>query len=286
MTTTALTERRTPCEAAPAPQALIVTDEHRAALSPLIAAIEATGVAASVVRPHPRLLDDGHVMLLRLAGGRLPNDALYDMLPLETHGDAIINGPAALRIAHHVLLSANAMSVDGVPHPQAFGCLTADDAVDHAFVLGLPVVVRPADARSDVRATCCDDSEAVWQLADALLRDGDGSGVIVQECVPAPADVHVLVAGGRVAGASLHLPSAGTAAAWVPIAVGDTITELAIAAVEAVGGDVMSAHVLVGADHRVLVADVNGRPPIDRFEHDAWARVAEFVSERCRGAAQ
>ena len=59
----------------------------------------------------------------------------------------------------------------------------------------------------------------------------------------------------------------------MPIAVGELIAELGDRRGEAVGGDVMSAHVLVGADGRVLVADVNGRLRSIASQHEAWARV-------------
>lgn len=280
-------ELKTSEGAAPAAtSALIVTHEPSDVLLPLTRAIEARGVHVAVVPPREWLLDDASVLLLRVLGGRLPNDAVYDLLPLETRGESVINGPASLRVAHHAVLSSNALYAEGVAHPRGFGCFSADDAVDHAFVLGFPVVVRPAQARGGAGVSACANADDLWGRADALARDQAFAGLLVQECVAAPADVHVLVAGDQVAGASLHVPSAGSGeAAWVPISVGDVLAELAVAAVRAIGGDVMSVHVLVGADGRVLVADVNGTPPIDRFPQEAWGQVGAFVAERCRAAA-
>ncbi len=107
----------------------------------------------------------------------------------------------------------------------------------------------------------------------------------VQEWVDAASDIHVLVVGGRAAGAAVAVPSDdGHRAAWSPLEVGGTVRWLAEAAVRAVGGDVMAAHLLAAADGRVVVADVDGSPPPSRFPSHVWERVGALVGERVRGA--
>jgi glutathione synthase/RimK-type ligase-like ATP-grasp enzyme len=245
---------------------LIVSDEPPRVLTPLTDALAALRVEARVVAPRPWLLEDAAILLLRATAG----DGFHELRPLEIRGRAVVNRPSALQISHHAVLTDHALAADGVERVRSIGCFDADAAVEAAFAIGFPVRLRPAYARDGHGVVRCTTADALCEEVEALAarEDGRRAGFAVQEDVPGATDLHVLVAEGQpVASAGPVTPEA---------------ERLAVRAVAATGGDVMSAHVLRRADGRLAVLDVNGAPPIGRFPAAGWARVAEVAAARCR----
>jgi glutathione synthase/RimK-type ligase-like ATP-grasp enzyme len=245
---------------------LIVSDEPSRVLAPLTDALAALHVESRVVAPRPWLLEDDAILLLRATAG----DGFHELRPLEIRGRAVVNRPSALQIAHHAVLTDHALAADGVERVRSIGCFDADAAVEAAFAIGFPVRVRPAYARGGEGVVRCTTADRLCDEVEALAarEEGRRAGFAVQQEVPGATDIHVLVAEGQpVAAAGPVTPE---------------VERLAVRAVAATGGDVMSAHVLRRPDGRLAVLDVNGAPPIERFGAAAWSRVAEVIAARCR----
>ena len=205
---------------APRPSMLVVTEEDAGRLSPLVRAIEAHGVRVEVVPPRPWLLDDGHVLLLRATvadDAMRPLDGFHELRPLEIRGDAVMNRPGGAAGRPPRAAARQRPEADGVAHVRTLGCFDAEGAVEMAFAVGFPVVLRPAYGRGGRGMVECADADELCHRVDELTRAAGRTapGLAVQERIVAPADVHVLVAGDEVAGASLQLPAEGTRAAGV-----------------------------------------------------------------------
>jgi RimK family alpha-L-glutamate ligase len=190
---------------------------------------------------------------------------------LQEEGLLVLNCPASLHVAHDKLETADALQGAGIPHPQTTH-VTA--GIDEVVDLDPPYVVKPRFGSWGKEVTRCDSRAALTDTISSLRGRAwfEKHGALVQECVPNPGvDLRVVVSGGIVVGAIARVAAAGE---WrTNVSLGGTRTRiepdaeaaaLAVAAVAAVGGDLMGVDLLATPEGYVVL-EVNGA--VD-FTHD------------------
>lgn len=239
----------------------------------LVRGLRRIGCAAALVDPlAPRaVLGDGDIAIARL--DLLPTldgvePGLDTLAELELRGVRLLNRPEALLRAHDKLLTAGILRRARIPHPATVHLL------DPYAPLGLkpPLVVKPRFGSWGVDVYRCQTSgEARLRLHE--LRDRPwfrAHGVLVQALVRAePRDVRLVVAGGVVVGAIERIAAPGewrtnvsTGASRSPTLPTRSERELAVAAAEAVGLDLVGVDVLHGEEGDVVI-ELNGAVDFD-----------------------
>ena len=252
----------------------IVAHKNRETNACLAAAWRTLGLDARVLAPDEavRTLRRGDLALLRLdvlptvdgfetGLGRVPE--------LRHAGVRILNPPWALLGAHDKLETARRLAAAGVRHPRTGHVTRPGEAAG----IDPPLVVKPRYGSWGLDVFRCDTEEAV----QACLRAVEGRswfrrhGALVQELVPPPArDLRVVVAGGAVVGAAGREPAPGE---WrtnvslggrrVAVEPDEEARRLALAAVEAVGGDLVGVDLLPLPDGSWTVLELNGAVDFD-----------------------
>lgn len=165
--------------------------------------------------------------------------------------------------------------------------------------IGPPVVVKPNSTTRGVGVTRVDDLDAFLGIADYLdlLHEFPATGdrsYLVQELLPDPRDVRVMLIEGTYVGAvERRLPAAARAAGrWKhnvhrdaearPIALDEGLRTMAEDVAATLGIDLLGVDLLV-ADDRVVVSETNARPTIDeaeKYEPDFYDRLAAAIRRR------
>ncbi len=190
-------------------------------------------------------------------------EGLEELRELELQGARVLNSPAALFRCHDKLTTALALHGAGVPHPRTE--LIDVDAAPPPF--GPPYVVKPRFGSWGCDVVRC---ETERQLKRTLARLSArpwfrSNGALVQELVPcAGRDLRVVVAGGQIVGAIVRVAPPGDWRTNIslggtrePVVPSSDARSLALAAAEAVGGDLVGVD-LVATDRSHSVIEVNG----------------------------
>jgi RimK family alpha-L-glutamate ligase len=176
----------------------------------------------------------------------------------------LLNPPSALLASHDKLLTARALKLAQLPHP-ATAYAAPGEALDAE--LDPPVVVKPRFGSWGAGIHLCRDHNEL----DACLAELAGEpwfvhqGALVQELVPPLGyDLRVVVAGGEVVGAIERVAAVGE---WrTNVALGAIrrrvvpdahAKHLALAAAEAVEGDLVGVDLLPSAGMDYVVLEVN-----------------------------
>lgn len=264
----------------------VITHETATTLGSLVDALEACNLPVAVVRPAAASAVSVSVAYLRpsiredmtgLAEG------FHELRSLEATADRVVNSPSSLQIAHHLLLTGRALMKAGVRHAPMESLFEPQSARDVAAAVGFPMVLRPAYAAGGRYAVAVRDHAELAQALEEIVALGwfGMSGLVVQQFVRNAADVSVLVVDGCVVATTQVLTepdpargNIGAAFGTCPTIVSATAEALAEAAVRAVGGDIMAAHLLFATDGTVVVADVNGTPDLTLYEEEPGAMSA------------
>jgi RimK family alpha-L-glutamate ligase len=183
---------------------------------------------------------------------------------LERRGVIVLNDGPSLARAHDKLATAKALDAAGVPHPRTSHVapwLAWPDAEP-------PVVLKPRFGSWGRDVVRCETQTALAHaIEDARQRVWfNSTGGVVQELVPPLGyDLRLLVAGGCVVGAvSRHAPpgewrtNVALGARRVPVVPPPDAEALALAAAEALGGDLVGVDLLPTQDGGWIVLEVNG----------------------------
>ncbi len=178
-------------------------------------------------------------------------------------------GTIAVRIASDKQLTRQLLHEAGVPVPQGEAVTTIEDALRVAHRLNGPVTVKPLDANQGKGVTVACRTDAGIEQAYAYARKF-GRHVIVERFVEG-LDYRVLVAGGKVAAASLR--QAGGTAEDVTDLLPDSTRRLCVRAAAKIGLDVAGIDIVCRdiavplADQGGAVIEVNAAPGIRMHEH-------------------
>ena len=250
--------------------------------------LEVELVAASEARSLMRPLDVaiGRLDVLPTLDGVEPG--LFDLLRLEHQGFVVLNRAGALLDCHDKLRTAHALEAAGVPHPRT---TIVKSGTETASTLSPPVVVKPRFGSWGADVVRCETAHtlAAW-LARASGRPWfRRHGALVQEYVPSTGvDLRIVVAAGAVVGAVERVASVGewrtnTALGGTRRRVrpGTTACELALAAAEAVGTDLVGVDLLPCSDGTYTVIELNGAveftPEYGLGDRSVHAAIAEAL---------
>jgi RimK family alpha-L-glutamate ligase len=243
--------------------------------------------AQAVARLEPGDVALGRLDVLPSLDGIEPG--LWALEVLERRGVIVLNGRDALATAHDKLATAEALACAGIPHPPT----------EHVApwlpmpLLESPLVLKPRFGSWGRDVTRCDDAEDVARATDAArLRVWfNATGAVAQRLVPpAGFDLRVLVAAGRVVGGVMRRAAPGEwrtnvalGAHRIPVTPPQDACELALAAAEAVGGDLVGVDLLPLPGNGWIVLEVNGAVEFNSaysFETEIFATVREVLLER------
>ena len=207
------------------------------------------------------------------------DEGLWTLGALAARGVVVLNDPAALLASHDKLLTARLLRRCGLPHPRTQLVREGRPlpVVDRA------VVLKPRFGSWGREVTRCDGSAA---LASAIERARDTNwyrrhGALVQDLVPPQGyDLRVVVAAGRVVGATFRVAAAGE---WrTNVALGgvrqpvaepprDAVT-LAVAAASATGAALAGVDLLPDGRGGWTILEVNGAVEFTR-DYAPWGDV-------------
>jgi RimK family alpha-L-glutamate ligase len=287
-----------------APRIAIVAHGSERTSEELAHAWRALGLDAVVLDPDRavRELRRGDVALFRL--DVLPSvdgfePGLGCVPDLRSVGVRILNPPWAVLGAHDKLETARRLLAARLPHPRTTCVRHPLAPVD----LEPPVVVKPRYGSWGVDVFRCDTERDLRACLHAVAGRTwfTRHGALVQELVsPPPRDLRLIVAGGRVVGAAAREAQEGEwrsnvslGARLVPAVPGPDATHLGLAAVAAVGGDLVGVDLLPLDDGGFIVLELNGaaefderysQPGTDVFVEAARALGLDTEHDRTRGA--
>jgi RimK family alpha-L-glutamate ligase len=246
----------------------------------LARAWEDLGLAAVLLKPDEArsLLRAGDVAVGRFdvldtLDGVQPGSEVLD--ELELRGVRVLNRRAALVNAHDKLRSARLLRCAHLPHPRT-SHLTS---VRRAAGLELPVVIKPRFGSWGVDVFRCETERDLARTLSVVSSRPwfRRHGAVAQELLPPRGyDLRVVVAGGRVVGATERVARPGE---WrTNVSLGGTkrparpaaaARSLATAAAAIIGTDLVGVDLLpVGDGHVVL--ELNGAVEFDRsYDLDA-----------------
>ncbi len=263
----------------------------------LAAAAASLGVGGDLLSPRDalRLLGPGDVALARL-DVREGLDGIESGSPelerLACAGVEVLNTPSALAAAHDKLLTSRVLRLNGLPHPHSW--LVADGVPSVAPELPLVLKPRFGSWGRDV-VLCRTTAELDEQLERLRYRDWFREhGVLAQELVPPLGwDLRIVVAGGRVVGATRRFAAPGE---WrTNVALGGRnervapppiARTLALSAAAAIRGDLVGVDLLPTSTGYVI-SELNGavdfRPQYALDDGDVYE---EAVLQLLRTAAE
>jgi RimK family alpha-L-glutamate ligase len=235
----------------------------------LLAALRRRGARAELLDPAR---SRGTARRAHVVVGRLDvrptldgvEDGIWELRRVEGFGIRVLNPASSLLASHDKLQTALRLAAAGVPHPST-GHIDEDESLDSPR---LPVVVKPRFGSWGRDVVLCETQVELERLLERLRRRPwfQRNGALVQEVItPLGFDLRLLVAGGRVVGAIERVAAAGE---WrTNIALGGSrrpvvpppqACALAIAAADAVAGDLVGVDLLPRGDGSYVVLEVNG----------------------------
>jgi RimK family alpha-L-glutamate ligase len=204
----------------------------------------------------------GRLDILSTLDGIEPGLSALDRL--DALGVTVLNGHRTLVAAHDKLATANAMFAAGVPHPRTVHVAPWLDLPE----LVAPLVLKPRFGSWGADVIRCDTEEEI----DAGLRLMQTrpwfatTGAVAQKLVwPRGYDLRIVVAAGRIVGAVKRVAAAGEWRTNVALGARREPTHppaaacaIAIAAAEAIGGDLVGVDLLPSDVGTWVVLEVNG----------------------------
>ena len=227
------------------------------------------GVRGELLAPREALLTlgRGDVALARLDVRHSLDgveDGLWALERLAEAGVRVLNRPDAVVLAHDKLLTARLLRRAGLPHPRTMLIERNAPVPD----LDFPAVIKPRFGSwgEDVRL-CGDREELQALLVDLRCRLWfRATGAVAQELIPPLGhDLRLVVAGGRIVGAAKRIAPPGEwrtnvalGASVVPATPPPVAADLAMAAAQASGLDLVGVDLLPTGPGGFSVIELNG----------------------------
>ena len=248
--------------------------------------------AHAVARLEPGDVALGRLDVLPSLDGIEPG--LWALDVLERRGVVVLNGLDALATAHDKLATAEALACAGIPHPPTKHVAPWLPMPS----LESPLVLKPRFGSWGRDVTRCDDDEDVERATEAarLRAWFNATGAVAQRLVPpAGFDLRILVAAGQVVGSVMRRAAPGEwrtnvalGAHRIPVTPPQDACELALAAAEAVGGDLVGVDLLPLPGDGWIVLEVNGAVDFNSaysFDTEIFSTVRRVLLSRYALAA-
>lgn len=200
--------------------------------------------------------------------------------------------------SHHVvatcgdkMLTSEALQAAGLPIPRTAIAFTPEAALQAIEEMGYPVVLKPlAGSWGRLLARVNDRDAAEALLEHKATLGGYVHGVFyIQDYVEKPGrDIRTLVVGDEMVYAiyrrSEHwITNTARGGEAEPCSANSDITDLSIAAAQAVGGGIVAVDLLEEADGRLLINEVNHTPEfhgaMQATDADIAAKMIQYVQK-------
>jgi hypothetical protein len=261
--------------APPALDLTIVSDETQHRLDGLCEVLALRGLRAEIVRPAAFASRGGaSVPYIRRLDPGLANPGYLARVVARLAGRAeSINTPQSVRSAEWLPLTSDAFRAHDVPQPRRLWCVSSRDVKRAARDLGFPLIVE--DLVSHRRAFAETQSELRAAVAAVQTEPGHARGVLLERSsANAVATVAVLIVGGRPTGLRC---TRGSDLSQARIG---QIQDIAVRAVDAVGGSIMAAIVVADRRGRAVVRRVDAAPEFALFGCASTEAVARAITHR------
>jgi len=236
-------------------------------------------------RPDPARLN----VILPRQGATVGDSSLALIQGLAHMGIPLVNGPAAIRIARNKMTTLQVLASAGIPVPDTVLVNAQDHFTRAAAELGgYPLVVKAVSGRQGDDILLIENP----RQADAFLQRpwSPRTGFILQQFIPPEArrDLRVLVVGGRVAGAVTLRPAAGDFRANFHLTgharmtkPAPAVAETALKAATAAGLDIAGVDMLLDAQGRLVIIEINYAPGFQGLEKatglDVAGRIIDYA---------
>ena len=218
--------------------------------------------AQALAKLRPGDVALGRLDILPTLDGIEPGLSALDRL--DALGVTVLNSHRTLVAAHDKLATANAMFAAGVPHPRTVHVAPWLELPE----LVAPLVLKPRFGSWGEDVIRCDTEDEI----DAALRRLQtrpwfaATGAVAQKLVwPRGYDLRIIIAAGRVVGAVKRVAPAGEWRTNVALGARREPTHptadacaIALAAAEAIGGDLVGVDLLPADVGTWVVLEVNG----------------------------
>jgi len=204
---------------------------------------------------------------------------------LDLMGIPLVNNPAAIRLTSNQFLTLQALAAAGVPVPDtlfinAGECLDLDanSPIDY------PVVVKQINGRQGSGVALAHSRTELERLVAAQLDRT--RGLLLQRFIAPDGrqDIRALVIGGRVTAAMRLIPSPGEFRANFHLGarsrmhnLTDATARVAAAAAAATGLDIAGVDLIIEADGRIQVIEVNYAPGFRGLEAATGLDIASAI---------
>jgi [lysine-biosynthesis-protein LysW]--L-2-aminoadipate ligase len=206
---------------------------------------------------------------------------------MEAFGVPCVNSARVVELCSDKLLTSIKLRQAGLPTPRTAVALSTDAATGAMEQLGFPVVVKPLVGSWGRLLALVRDREAAVALLEhrEAMPAPQARIVYVQELIRKPGrDIRVIVVGEEPLGATYRTAeqwrtNAARGAVSVRCPLSDDISKLAIAAAQAVAGEVVGVDLLEGSDGELYVIEVNHNVEFRGFQaaHAGRLDVADAI---------
>lgn len=221
--------------------------------------------------------------------------AVYAASVREAAGVRAINGSAAILLAGDKVLTLGRLKRAGLRFPETLVAFSAEAAEKAGAIIGYPAIDKPPVGSWGRLVALVKDSQCLRSVVEhrELLPSQTARTHVIQRYVDGGrVDYRVLVLGGEPLGAMVRVAREGEWRSNVArggkaekVELGDELSELAVKAAEAVGGEFVAVDLLRDGE-AFLVNEVNGVPEFKGFMEatgvDVASRLAEYVKTVCR----
>jgi [lysine-biosynthesis-protein LysW]--L-2-aminoadipate ligase len=215
--------------------------------------------------PNGKGMDEYDVVLVRcLSHSR----AYYLTRWLENLGVPAVSSHHVVATCGNKMLTSEALQAAGLPIPRTAVAFTPEAALQAIEEMGYPVVLKPlAGSWGRLLARVNDRDAAEALLEHKATLGGYVHGVFyIQDYVEKPGrDIRTMVAGDEMVYAiyrrSEHwITNTARGGEAEPCPASSDVTDLSIAAAQAVGGGIVAVDLLEDADGKLLINEVNHTP--------------------------
>jgi [lysine-biosynthesis-protein LysW]--L-2-aminoadipate ligase len=206
---------------------------------------------------------------------------------LEAFGVPTINPARVVELCSDKLLTSIRLRQAGLPTPRTAVALSTAAAAGAMERLGFPVVVKPLIGSWGRLLALVRDQESASALLEhrEALPAPQARIVYVQELIDKPGrDIRVIVVGEEPLGATYRTAeqwrtNAARGAVSVRCPLSDDLSKLAVAAAQAVAGEVVGVDLLEGSDGGLYVLEVNHNVEFRGFQaaHAGRVDVADAI---------